>query len=107
MPRKSKYVPKGKRKRYAKWTRKELGMLGKKPDRTIAEIMGMPLLYIVQKRYRLGIPRFGGPQHQEWPAEANDYLGTMTDQELADLFGVERSTVTKRRNRAGIDSFRG
>lgn len=104
MPRKRKFRPKNKKPR-AKWTKAQEHMLGRKPDRKVAEIVGVTLLAVVQKRYKLGIPRFGGPQHQDWPEEANDYLGSMTDQELADIFGLERSTVTKRRIRAGIEPF--
>jgi hypothetical protein len=67
-----------------KWTAQERHLLGKRPDRELAEQFGRSVQAILTKRILLGIPRFiGKGEPHPWTPEEDALLGTAPDYEIA------------------------
>lgn len=84
-----------------RWTKSQLGLLGRMTDREVAEKTGRKLSAVTQQRTKLGIPA-SQPRAYTWSAEEDALLGTMTDQRLAEELGVSRRCVLLRRQALGI-----
>jgi hypothetical protein len=88
-------------------SRKELGLLGKVPDRELARQFGRTLQAIIGKRHILAIPRhIGADEDRPWTAAEDKLLGTKLDSVLAKELGRRVVTVRKRRKRKEIPHFR-
>ncbi len=89
-----------------KWISMELRVLGKRPDRELAQQFGRSIQAIVTKRSQLGIPRFISiGECRRWSREEEAILGTDLDNEIARR--LKRATVatTKRRQFLKIPHF--
>ncbi len=83
--------------------------LGKKPDRELAALWGVPMAQVKRHRERHGIaackPSYAiGPA--AWTAEQDAMLGSMPDTEVADALGnIDPKAVKSRRKELGIPSY--
>jgi len=71
-----------------KWIKKELQLLGKRPDFELVRQFGRSLQAIVTKRLQLKIPRFieeGKPRR--WSLDEEALLGTDADNKIAKRLG--------------------
>ena len=82
-----------------KWRLKLLAMLGTKPDRHIARLMGISPQTISNKRRELGIPKH---TKAKWTPKLLAMLGRKTDVWLAAKLGVTSEAVLAKRRRMGI-----
>jgi len=87
------------------WTRHNLELLGKQPDKRVCEIMGICRKSVMRKRRELGIESYAvGTQYwHQWTEGEIARLGTITDRELAEQLGVETMCVTMKRRLLGIE----
>lgn len=90
-----------------KWTRRDLKLLGKIPDKRLSEIMGISRKSVMTKRKKLGIESYAlGTQFwHQWTEDEIARLGKSTDKELAKQLGVEPMCVMTKRRQLGINSF--
>ena len=88
----------------AKWTEKELSLLGTDTDAAIAKKVGRNQHAVTIQRTKLGIPA-AQPRGYDWTSDEDAMLGTGTDQAVADTLGVAKITIMRRRQKLGIPSF--
>ncbi len=81
------------------WTPRALGLLGKVPDRVVADLLGCTPATVLVKRRALGVPP---ARSANWTPERDARLGTATDQSLADEWGLTLAAVFHRRRALGI-----
>lgn len=83
-------------------------LVGKMPDKAVAEALGVKKASIAYIRSKLGVPAFDQERaHQgRWTPENVALLGTMTDSELAAKLNCETHSVFKARKRRGVAPFR-
>jgi Trp operon repressor len=84
-------------------------LLGKVPDRVIAEKLGVSVTTVCLARTRRGIPAFKDPRSNTskknivWDKQP---LGRVSDRVIADKLGVSVSSVCLARTRRGIPAFK-
>jgi hypothetical protein len=87
------------------WTKPREKLLGTKPDKQIAEHLGVAYEMVAQRRRQLGIP----PAPTERPSlitpARSRQLGTLTDRDLARRWGVSDQTVRRQRHKLGIAAY--
>jgi hypothetical protein len=82
-----------------RWTKRQLAMLGKMPDKEVARRTGRTVGAVRQMREELGIPN---PAGNRWRPEDIALLGTMPDREAARRLGRSLQSVTQKRIKLGI-----
>ena len=110
-----------------KWTEEALGMLGKVPDRVVAEKLGTTTTTVSNKRSQLGIMSSRGvgarkypwpaaevemlgislanpPKEIEWSPQIDAMMGRKSDAEIALILGCSRAAVTFRREKFGVEA---
>src|SRR5512145_2912732 len=90
------------------WTKEELRLLGRLPDREFSRRFGRTLQAIKGKRSLREIPRFRSEdeEYRPWSAAEDKLLGNLTDIELARRLDRSVVSVRKRRVRKGIPHYR-
>jgi hypothetical protein len=87
----------------ARWTAKEIKLLGTLPDTHLARKLRRPIWDVRNQRDRLNIPPFQKrPKFRFWKASEIRQLGTMLDPDLARRLNRTRSSVVSQRRRLGI-----
>jgi hypothetical protein len=86
-------------------------IMGKVPDRQVAELAGVSPQVISRERRRLGIdpavaPVGGASVVHRWTDEMDTQLGKNTDEALGKRWGMSREAVARRREELGIAAFR-
>lgn len=85
------------------WSRRELALLGKHPDKAIAARVGLSTTSVVRKRQLLGIPPYRPVYPQtKWTPRMLAALGRMSDLEVSRRFGVSYRAVNSKRRELGI-----
>src|SRR5207249_4797490 len=87
----------------AGWTRREIKLLGAKPDGEVAEKIGRTVGAVSLKRQKLGIE---APLQPAWNEEEIKLLGIKPDREVARIVGRSVSAVLTKRLLLGIRSWR-
>ena len=87
----------------AGWTRREIKLLGTKPDGEVAEKIGRTVGAVSLKRQKLGIE---APLQPAWNEDEIKLLGTKPDREVARIVGRSASAVQTKRLLLGIRSWR-
>ncbi|HEY5233631.1 MAG TPA: hypothetical protein VIK35_08870 [Verrucomicrobiae bacterium] len=89
---------------YDAWTAEDMALLGKRPDREIAELLGRTVRAIESQRHRLGILRQPSIRIKLRPWKRKDVrlLGTMTDRAVAARIGRSEVAVRTQRLKLGI-----
>jgi len=94
------------RPRTAKWTRKNLALLGKVIDKELARRMKVNYTTINRKRQQLGIPPCRPPAHRiEWTEEMLALLGKVCDSTVAGRYGISSFSVFRKRRELGIPPY--
>jgi len=83
------------------WTDEEIALLGTDTDRAIANVLGLPINVVKNKRDRLGISLLA----QRWKEHEIVLLGTASDSELARKLGKSSSAIWRKREQLGIPTF--
>jgi len=83
------------------WTDEEIALLGTDTDRAIANVLGLPINVVKNKRDRLGISRLS----QSWKEHEIVLLGTAPDSQLARKLGKSSSAIRRKREQLGIPTF--
>ncbi len=83
------------------WSDEEIALLGTDTDRAIANILGLPMNIVRNKRKRLGISCLS----QRWKEHEIVLLGTAPDSELARKLGKSSSAIARKREQLGIPTF--
>ena len=86
------------------WTKRELKMLGTRPDSEVAAAIGRQCGTVQVRRGDLGIKSFRERNQFQWSAETDRLLGTRRDSELAKHLRVPLWAVKARRQQLGISS---
>ena len=79
-------------------------MLGRQPDRKIAELTGRTVKNVRHKRLKLGIPFFN-PEFRPWTRAEDKLLGTDFDRVIGERLGRHWATISQRRRGLGIPAF--
>lgn len=89
---------------YDAWTAKDMALLGKRPDREVAELLGRTVRAVESQRHRLGILRQPSIRIKLLPWKRKDIklLGTMTDRAVAARIGRSEVAVRTQRLKLGI-----
>jgi len=88
-----------------RWTKTEIGLLGKLPDRKVATLTGRSLAAVQTMRItNLGLPCVSG-RGREWTPEEDQLLGAQSDQALAKRLDCCAPTIASRRRILGIRRF--
>src|SRR4051812_11517131 len=67
-----------------RWSQRELKLLGKMPDRLVAEKIGRSIWCVMVQRRKHSIPRYvGRNEYRSWTRTEESLLGTKPDAELA------------------------
>ncbi len=91
------------RPRTAKWTRKNLALLGKVTDKELARRMKVSYTTVNGKRRQLGIPPYRPPARRiEWTEEMLALLGKVCDSTVAKRYGISSFSVFRKRRELGI-----
>ncbi len=85
-----------------RWTRRELRLLGTRPDLDVAALIGRTYLTVQTKRCGLGIDSYRARRKFRWTPAKDRWLGTLSDEALAKRFGTHRKEVEGRRHALGI-----
>jgi hypothetical protein len=80
-----------------RWSRREIELLGKRPDFVVCRMLGRTRYAVQLKRHSLGIPQCW-ENRRAWTPEEDVHLGTMRDVELARKLKRSVSSVRSRRN---------
>jgi hypothetical protein len=88
------------------WTDAEEALLGTKPDKTVARLIGRSVTAIQVRRGLKGIP-ITNPKHKPWRAEDEAVLGTRPDRQIAMLLGRSLIAVKTRREMLKIRPYPG
>lgn len=89
-----------------RWPKRLIRLLGKVPDRVLAERAGLHFGTVQHERRRRGIPPYR-PQRPdiEWTDEMVALLGTDTDPNVAAELGIPKSSVRYKRTKLGIPPY--
>ena len=87
-----------------RWTKKELRLLGTRPDKEVAAALGRRCGTVQVRRGVLGIKSFRERNKPRWTPARDRLLGTRSDAALAKHFGIPRDSVEARRHELGISS---
>jgi hypothetical protein len=100
-------VNKSPRPNAVKWTRQNVELLGKIPDKRIAEIMGVCRKSIMRKRKQLGIESYADATQfwHRWTEEQIAKIGTMTDRAMGEELGISVMCVVLKRRSLGIQAY--
>ena len=79
------------------WTLAEERLLGKAPDRQLAQRLGRTMFSIQNKRLKLGIPAAPNPKYRRWTEAEIQLEGRRPDAELARRLNRHYSTVLSKR----------
>ncbi|NVL49860.1 hypothetical protein F2S72_08920 [Pseudomonas syringae pv. actinidiae] len=97
---------KGKPRPNFNWTEQAISLLGTKPDKQVAQELGLATTTVALKRRSLGI---GGLKSRrppiKLPANLRRQLGKSSDAFIASKMGVSTSAVSRYRRRLGIEPF--
>jgi hypothetical protein len=85
------------------WEAQDLALLGKMPDKVVAEQLGIGVMAVARERRQLKIPPFR-PKAPivEWTPEMLELLGKVSDRKAAELLAISMGTVIRKRKRLGI-----
>jgi len=86
------------------WSRDLDALLGRYPDRAIAQILNCSAMSVARRRYRLKIPAFR--PEMNWTGPMLDLLSDIPDREVARLFGISLLAVRAKRYRLGLPQTR-
>ena len=84
-----------------KWTKRQLKLLGKKPDQVVARLTGRSLDAVRKQRTAGQIPCPGRKQRR-WTAAQDRLLGTKPDKVLARRWSRSIQAIKTRKSRLGI-----
>ena len=85
------------------WTPEKISLLGRIPDRQVADQMGVSGWHVRRTRKKLGIPAHSSVI---WiPEDIRSELGTQPDTVIAKRLGLSANRVAKWRVRLGIPAF--
>ena len=87
------------------WTPDNLARLGREPDQTIANSMGLTRATVGHMRRKLGIPPLSKPQPR-WTKTMISRLGKETDAVIARTFDLDFRAVYSKRRSLGIPGWR-
>lgn len=87
-----------------KWTKRELRLLGTRPDREVAVLIGRTYETVQVTRYSLRIPSHRARRKFRWTPAKDRLLGTQIDQVLAERLGCSHAVLKARRQALGISS---
>ncbi|MBI4662730.1 MAG: hypothetical protein HY735_28280 [Verrucomicrobia bacterium] len=92
---------------YEHWTAEEERLLGTRPDRELAQVLGRTVRAIESQRHRLGIYRQPSIRlkTRRWKPAEIALLGTRPDPELATRLGRSEGSVRVQRRKKGIPAF--
>ena len=79
-----------------RWTKRELALLGTKPDAEVAELTGRTFGTVWQKRRALGIAQ-PALRFRKWTPAEDKLVGTAPDAEIALRLGRTESAIKSRR----------
>lgn len=97
---------KGKPRPNFNWTELAIALLGTKPDKQVAEELGLAITTVALKRRTLGIAGLKVRRPPiEMPAKLKLQLGKSSDASIAMKLGVSTSAVSRYRRRLGIEPF--
>ena len=89
------------------WTRRELQLLGTRPDRVLAKQLGIGRRSVAQKRMEQGLENFVAKKvRKRWTREIVKRLGKVPDCEIACELGIPAAIVTAWRFRHKIPGKR-
>lgn len=91
------------------WTKKEIGLLGSKPDRVVAEMTGKHISTVRNKRVSLNIDparKWSAVLADKWTEEEKNLLGVYTDKVVAEITGKTWADVLRTRNLLNIPPLR-
>lgn len=90
----------------AKWTPKNLALLGKVTDKELARRMKVSYTTVNVKRRQLGIPPYRPPARRiEWTEEMLALLGKVYDSTVAKRYGISKISVFWKRTELGIPPY--
>jgi len=84
------------------WTKRELRLLGTRPDSEVAAMIGRKTVTVQVRRGKLGIQSFRGRNKFRWTPARDRLLGTRPDQELVKILGASHPVIKLRRQELGI-----
>ena len=92
---------------YEHWTAEEERLLGTRPDREMAQLLGRTVRAIESQRHRLGIYRQPSIRlkTRRWKPAEIALLGPRPDPELAARLGRSEGSVRVQRRKKGIPAF--
>lgn len=97
---------KGKPRPNFNWTEDAVKLLGTKPDKIVAQELGLAVTTIALKRRSLGIEGLRKRRPPlKMPAKLKKELGKSSDAVIAAKLGVSTSAVARYRRRLGIDAI--
>jgi hypothetical protein len=85
-----------------KWEQRERRLLGTRPDREVAALIGRTCETVQTTRWALGIPSYRARTKFRWGPAKDRLLGTQSDSVLAKRFDCSISVVKMRRRVLGI-----
>ena len=88
-----------------RWTRRELRLLGTRPDLEVARLVGRRCGNVQVKRGLLDIPSSRARQKFRWTPAKDRLLGTQDDRDLAERFGCSYAVLKQRRQKLGVAGF--
>jgi hypothetical protein len=89
-----------------RWPERLLRLLGKLPDREIAERAGVHPGTVANERRRRKIPAYSPHRPVEWTQERIALLGTASDRDVAAALGIGHRSVFHKRRVLGIPPFK-
>ena len=89
-----------------KWTKRELRLLGTRPDREVAALLKRTYETVQVKRHALGIASYRARNKFRWTPGKDRLLGTLADHTLGERFGCGRKAVGMRRRALKIPPIR-
>lgn len=90
---------------YTRWNDDWNKLLGTKPDKDLAEELGVSYHALISRRHGLKITSYAESVKFDW-IEYDHLLGTMSDNRVADIIGTSPSSVGYRRNELGISPYK-
>lgn len=88
------------------WTKRLEKLLGRVPDRVVAQRAGLSMAPVVNERRRRGIPSFRPTGKRiEWTPQMIRLLGSASDRAVAAELGINHHSVFVERRRRGIRAF--
>ena len=79
------------------WVKREVAMLGVKPDEEVVRLTGHPIKAVIAKPLIFGLPK-PNPSKNFWTPEENKLLGVLPDSEVAKLVGRSYMAVFNHRH---------